>query len=153
HPGAGLLAGVWRKTKTIGPQDAARMQNGPIAYRDMVIKRDPGMQQAVITHHRIGPNDAARPQARAFPYACARLNDTARPYACPGADDGRGRMDGAVMYTGVELLQPVPVGPLRQQGVHPIGLAAYHGAKGATVRRQGIECRLCQDNRGGPGML
>src|SRR5690606_12063827 len=73
-PGTGIVARIGRKTEAIGTQHAARMQDGPVANRDIMVKRDACMQQAVFPDHRMRANDATWPQARSAPDACAVFN-------------------------------------------------------------------------------
>ena len=146
-PCAGVGARVGGEAETVGAQHAAGMQNGPVADLDAMVQGDPRVQQAVAADARIGADDAARPEAAALAYAHAFFDHAQGPDADAFADDGRRRNDRRRMYAAFQAAKPVLVEPLRQQGIHEVGLAAQHDAVGVVAFRQRLEGGFGHDDR------
>src|SRR3546814_16008767 len=91
--GAAAVLNTWirGKAEAIRPEHRAGMNDNAIPQRDTVIKRNAGIQQALLTHHRVRAHDATRAKTSAPADAGTVFEYAMRPYADLVGDPGRGR--------------------------------------------------------------
>src|SRR3546814_7672799 len=138
--GAAAVLNTWirGKAEAIGPEHRAGMNDNAIPQRDTVIKRNAGIQQALLTHHRVRAHDATRAKTSAPADAGTVFEYAMRPYADIVGDPGRGRDDRGGVNSSRTAGGSVKVEPLRQPGVHQVRLASQDDV--SEQRRVGKAC-------------